>query len=115
MRALNALMRLGGCTGYYVPLVANVSYVRAYMTSSKTLNSAYEYIKTCVKRPLSKRPNIGFQDQLVLNEGHKYCRMLHSAIISTFNKLPLRSLFCLFRRGRFTKYLLRYHVLFLDF
>ena len=48
-------------------------------------------IKTCVKRPLSKRQKIGFQDQLLLNAGQKYCRMLqweHSAILSTFFKLP---------------------------
>ena len=35
---------------------------------------------------------IGFQDQLLLNAGQKYCRMLqgeHSAIRSTFIKLPL--------------------------
>ena len=39
------------------------------------------------KQPLSKRPKIGFQDQLSLNTGQKYCRMLqgeHSAILSTF-------------------------------
>ena len=49
------------------------------------------YRKTCVKRPLSKEPKIGFQDQLSLNAGQKYCRMLqveHSAILSTFIKLP---------------------------
>ena len=47
--------------------------------------------KTCVKRPLSKRPQISFQDQLSPNVGQKYCRMLqgeHSAILSTFIKLP---------------------------
>ena len=45
------------------------------------------YSKTCVKWPLSKRPKIGFQDQLLLNAGKKYCRMLqveHSAILLTF-------------------------------
>ena len=50
------------------------------------------YGKTCVKQPLSKRPQIGFQDQLSFNAGQKYCRMLpleHSAILSTFIKLPL--------------------------
>ena len=49
------------------------------------------YSKTCVKRPLSKRPKIGFQDQLLLNAGQKYCRMLqgeHSATLLTFIKLP---------------------------
>ena len=30
------------------------------------------YRKTCVKQPLSKRPKIGFQDQLKLNAGQKY-------------------------------------------
>ena len=38
--------------------------------------------------PLSKRPKIGFQDQLLLNTGQKYCRMEHSAILLTFIKLP---------------------------
>ena len=49
------------------------------------------YSKTCVKRPLSKRPKIGFQDQSLLNAGQKYCRMLqgeHTAILLTFIKLP---------------------------
>ena len=47
--------------------------------------------KTFVKRSLSKRPKIGFQHQLSLNAGQKYCRMLqveHSAILLTFIKLP---------------------------
>ena len=51
----------------------------------------YSKSKTCVKRPLSKRPQIGFQDNLSLNAVQKYCRMLqgeHSAILSTFIKLP---------------------------
>ena len=50
------------------------------------------YSKTCVIRPLSKRPKNSFQDQLSLNAGQKYCRMLqreHSAICSTFIKLPV--------------------------
>ena len=34
------------------------------------------YRKTRVKRPLLKRPKIGFQDQLSLNAGQEYCRML---------------------------------------
>ena len=40
--------------------------------------------KTCVKRP-----KFGFQDQLSLNAGQKYCRMLKGvlfAILSTFMK-----------------------------
>ena len=49
------------------------------------------YSKTCVKQPFSKRQKIGFQDQLSVNAGQKYCRMLqveHSAILLTFIKLP---------------------------
>ena len=34
------------------------------------------YLKIRVKWPLSKRPKIGFQNQLSLNAGQKYCRML---------------------------------------
>ena len=51
-----------------------------------------KYSKTCVKQPLSKRPKNGFQEQLLLDAGQKYCRMLqgeHSAILLTFIKLPL--------------------------
>ena len=51
-----------------------------------------KYSKTCVNRPLSRIRKIGSQDQLSLNAGQKYCRMLqgeHSAILSTFIKLPL--------------------------
>ena len=70
------------------------------------------YSKTCVKRPITKRQKIGFQDRLSLNAGQKYRRMLqgkHSAILSTFIKLPLmslRPLFCLFLSGHFTQVLL---------
>ena len=49
------------------------------------------YSKTCVKWPLSKRPQIGFQDKLSHNAGQKYCRMLqveHSAILMICIKLP---------------------------
>ena len=74
---------------------------------SKTYDSLISKLITCtvksVKWPLSKRPKIGFQDQLFLNVGQKYCRML-----PTFIKPPfaLRSLFCLFLNGRFTQVLL---------
>ena len=36
----------------------------------------WEYSKTCLKRPLKNNTNIGFHDQLLLNAGQKYCRML---------------------------------------
>ena len=46
------------------------------------------YSKTCPKRPLKKDQKC-FKDQLSLNAGQKYCRMLweHSAVLSTFIKL----------------------------
>ena len=47
------------------------------------------YSKTCVKRPLSKRPKIGFQDQLSLNAGQKYCRMLKHFRLSLSYHLSL--------------------------
>ena len=56
------------------------------------------YNKTYTKRPLKKKATFGFQYLLSLNAGQKYCRMLrgehstikgeHSAILSTFIKLP---------------------------
>ena len=49
------------------------------------------YSKTCLKRPLKKEDRNGFQDQLSLNAGQKYCRMIqgeHSAILLTIIKLP---------------------------
>ena len=42
------------------------------------------YSKACVKQPLSKWPKNGFQDQLSLNAGWKYCRMLPWSILQYF-------------------------------
>ena len=58
---------------------------------SKYRRKGSHFSKTCVKGPLSKRPKLGIQDQLSLNAGQKYCRMLqgeHSAIYATFIELP---------------------------
>ena len=58
---------------------------------SGRLRQVLLYRKTCEKRPLSIRPKIGFQDQVWLNAGQKYCRMLqgeHYAILLTFINLP---------------------------
>ena len=78
------------------------------------------YSKTCVKRPLSKRPKIGFQDQLSLKCRSKVLQnapVEHSAILLQWSilhyfrsslsyHLSLRSLFYLFLSGRFTQVLL---------
>ena len=65
--------------------------VGRFFTGAACGSSRSKYSQTCVKRPPSKRSKIGFQDQLSLNAGQKYCRMLqreHSAILPTFIKLP---------------------------
>ena len=49
------------------------------------------YSKTGLKGLLKKNTKNGFQYQLSLNAGQKYCRMLqgeHSVILLTFSKLP---------------------------
>ena len=70
-----------------------------------------QYSKTCVKRPPSKGRKIGFQDQLSLNAGQKYCKMLqgeHSAILLTFIQLPfvIKTFVMSILSGRFTQVLL---------
>ena len=74
-------------------------------------NQQNVYSKTFVKLPISKRPKIGFQDQLLLIAGQKYCKW---SILQYFGPLlschlSLRSLFCLFFSGHFT-HVLRYFV-----
>ena len=70
-----------------------------------------QYSKTCLKHPHSKRPKIGFQDQLSLNAGQKYCRCSKGSILQYFRPslcyhLSLKYLFCLFLSGRLRQVLL---------
>ena len=80
------------CTGsYYVLHSCLILYKEGYLGIFAHSRFQYMYNKTCLKRPLSKRPPKNFLDQLSLNAGQKYCRMLqgeHSAILSIFIKLP---------------------------
>ena len=67
------------------------------------------YSRTCLKWPLKKKTKIGFQDRMLPNAGQMYCRMLqgeHSAILSTFIKLPFvnKIFFFLFLSGRLRFY-----------
>ena len=58
---------------------------------SACLHKVWMYSKACVQRPLSKRPQFGFKNQISLNAGQNYCRMLqgeHSATLLTFIKQP---------------------------
>ena len=62
-------------------------------------------VKPVLSGHLKTRPKIGFQDQLSLNAGQKYCRMLQESILQYFQPalnyhLSLRPLFCLFLIGR---------------
>ena len=73
----------------YIEYLIDIWNMKMQNKSTKLYES--KYIKTSVKRPLSKRSKIGFQDQFLLNAGQKYCRMLplvHPAVLSTFIKLP---------------------------
>ena len=84
-RALIALIAIGLIHVYIEVVIAPF----AYFTDKKEHHS-----KNGVKLPLSKIPKNVFQDQLSLNAGQKYCRML-----------SFRPLFCLhvFLSGRFTQ------------
>ena len=62
--------------------------IRNHLIKNIKIVEYIQYSKNCVKRPLSKSPKIGFQGQLSLNEGQKYCRMLHWSILQYFD-LPL--------------------------
>ena len=75
-----------------------------------TMNNEPTHIY-CIKWSLSQRQKIGFQDQLSLNAGQKYCRMPqgeHSAILSTFINLPnaIKTIVLSVLSGRFTQVLL---------
>ena len=58
----------------------------------ETLSSGQQFtVKTCVKRPLSKRTQIGFQDKMSFTAGQNYCRMLkgeYSTILPNFIRIP---------------------------
>ena len=81
---------------------------------SKTLtvsNNIKNYSKTCVKRPLSKRPKIGFKTNYCLMQVKSIAECSKGSILQYFRAsfsyhLSLRSLFCLFLSGRFTQVLL---------
>ena len=84
--AASHLVFTGGCFYLiYVPIGLNGffsaisnAYISTFEPAHKTwvlIPYVEKYRKACVKRPLSKRPKIGFQDQLSLNAGQKYCRM----------------------------------------
>ena len=79
-------------------ILKEIDEMRDNLPSIQTSSLFTWYSKTCVKWPLSKISKIGFQEQLSLHAGQKYCRMLqlkHSAILSTFIKLPFFNIYIL--------------------
>ena len=71
---------------YISSRVRRKMHKRLWMILMTRLDTVKPFLSSHSKRT----PTIGFQDQLSLNAGQKYCRMLqgeHSAILSTFIKL----------------------------
>ena len=59
---------------------------RRFWCRNTTMLLGTTYSKTCVNQPLSKRPKIGFQDQLLLNAGRKYLQNApRGAFCNTFD------------------------------
>ena len=96
-----------------------------YLLSHLHMNSNYEHLlaiyrskrasckynKTCVKRPLSKRPKSVFKTNYRLMQVKSITECSKWSILQYFRpslryQLLLRSLFCLFLSGRFTHILL---------
>ena len=75
------------------------------------VHCTYGCSKTCVIRPLSIRPKIGFLDQLLLNAGQSIAECPKGGILQYFRPslsyhLLLRYLSCLILSGHFTHVLL---------
>ena len=85
-------------------------YKRHHRT--KRTDTVLNTVKHLCKTATLKKTKIGVQDQLSLNAGQKYCRMLqmeHSSILLTFIRLPIViKIFDLsILSGRFTQVLLK--------
>ena len=62
-----------------------VSHREYHHSSSSDIGTTVKPVLSGHSKNMTK---IGFQDRLSLNAGQKYCRMEHSAILTTFIKLP---------------------------
>ena len=76
--------------------------LKSYRKSA--ISACVNYSKTCVKWPLSKRPKIGFRDQLSLNAGQSIAVCSKGSVLQYFGPslsyhLSLISLVCLFLSG----------------
>ena len=68
------------------------------------------YCKTCLKWPLKKKTKIGFQDQLSLNAGQKYCRINapRGAFCNTFDLYNAGQKYCRMLQGEHSATLLTF-------
>ena len=85
------LCKVTGVGGPFLGAGLNLHHIKQLHVSAHQILVLMEYSKNSVERTLSQRPKNVFQDQLSLNVGQKYSRMLHgehSAILLTFIKLP---------------------------
>ena len=66
------IFQLSHCTPPIMPYRSERKGNVATEAIQSNLPLTLNYSKTCVKQPLSKRPKIGFRNQLLLNVGQKY-------------------------------------------
>ena len=71
---------LSGLTGFKL----FTSQLVAYFRQGKERTFICSNTVKPLKQPLKKKTEIGFQDQLSLNAGQKYCRMLQESILQYF-------------------------------
>ena len=88
-----------------------VPYAGYQLSSSNNSMRKLIYSKTCVKRPLSKRPKIDFKTNYRSMQVISIAECSKGSILQYFRPsisyhLSLRSLFCLFLSCRFTQVLL---------
>ena len=80
-------------------------------SDTKKTPSEASYSKTCLKRPLSKRPKIGFNTNYYLMQVKSIAECSNGSILQYFRPsfsyyFPLRSLLCLLLSGRLRQVLL---------
>ena len=101
-----------GCCFILNCVLAVMTLLVFYVSSSRCRGLVCDYSKTCAKRPLSKRPKNGFQYQFSPNAGLMQVKSIAKGSILQYFRpslsyhLALRSLFCLLLSGRFTHLLL---------
>ena len=90
----------------------NDPWVTLYQDKNHGSQASFSFtVKPALSGHSKRRPKIDFEDQLSLNAGQKYCRMLQESILQYFRPslsyhLSLRPLCCLMLRGYLRQVLL---------